>query len=141
MRYPILLIPVLLLASTASADSSWFEVHQVSGAVSTDAASTSASPGSAQNGRVYQTTIDATGVSAPINILGCASYTIVGDVVSGTFTPLQCTAADATRCSPCNSGTTCAVDEGCHEDSSTVGVLKITAATANDVIVLYCGKR
>ena len=123
---------VLLCAGSASADSSWYEIDQGTGAAGATA-KTDAVPG-----KVYQTTIDAGAQSVVISVHNCSEWKVTAILAATTLDVIGCT--DAT----CDDPTvlpSAALSTGDYAwDDSEHPYIRIDNATSTDVARLWCGK-
>lgn len=122
----------LLVAAPAWADSSWNEVDQGTGALSTSV-HRDARPGS-----VYQTTIDAGAQSVVIAIHNCGEWKVTAILAATTFDVVGCTDATCDDPTVLPSGSLATGDYGW--DDSAHPYIRIDNATDTDVARLWCGK-
>ena len=127
-----LVAALVLLATPALADSSWYEVDQGTGTAG------STSKKDASPGRVYQTTVDAGAQSVLINVTNCVEWKVTAILAATTFDVVGCT--DAT----CDDPTvlpSAALSTGDYAwDDSEHPYIRIDNATSTDVARLWCGK-
>lgn len=127
-----LVAALVLLATPAWADSSWYEVNQGTGAVGTDAKK------DAVSGKVYQTTIDAGAQSVVIAVHNCAEWKVTAILAATTFDVVGCTDSTCDDPTVLPSSALSTGDYGW--DDSSHPYIMIDNATDTDVARLWCGK-